>query len=225
METMDESRTEQIAAVAAISDPQRRALFDFISRGTGPVSRDDAAEALGIPRSTAAFHLDRLVNDGVLEIEFKRLSGKTGPGAGRPSKLYRRAGGEISISIPPRRYELAGSLLAAAITESDRTGAPVREVLTAVSANAGRELGAAAGSLDAILDACGYEPRDDGTGGTVLGNCPFDKLAVEHAEIICQANVALLQGVAEGASETDRTVEFTPPANGCCCVRVTSSAS
>lgn len=219
---MNESRTQQIAAVAAISDPQRLALFEFVSRGGGPVSRDAAAEALGIPRSTAAFHLDRLVEEGVLETEFKRLSGKTGPGSGRPSKLYRQAGGEISVSIPPRRYDLAGNLLAAAIDESDRTGEPVRTALATISAATGREIGAAAGSLDAALDSCGYEPRAESDGSMVLTNCPFDKLASKHSDVICQANVALLQGVAEGASETQRTVEFVPPVNGCCCVRVTA---
>jgi len=219
---MNESRTEQLSAVAAISDPQRRALFEFVSRGTGPVSRDSAAEALGIPRSTAAFHLDKLVKEGVLEIEFKRLSGKTGPGSGRPSKLYRRARGEISVSIPPRRYELAGNLLAAAVDQADHTGEPVRQALTAVATKTGRELGASAGSLDAALELCGYEPREEDDGSMVLTNCPFDKLSTKHTDVICSANVALLQGVAEGASETERTVEFVPPTDGCCCVRVTA---
>lgn len=219
---MNESRTDQISAVAAISDPQRRALLDFVRRDGGLVGRDDAARALGIPRSTAAFHLDRLVDEGVLETEFKRLSGKTGPGSGRPAKLYRRARGEISVSIPPRRYDLAGNLLAAAIDEADRTGEPVRAILATISASTGREIGTASGSLDAALDSCGYEPREDGAGGMVLTNCPFDKLAARHSDVICQANVALLQGVAEGASETERTVEFVAPEGGCCCVRVTA---
>lgn len=220
---MNKSRTEQISAVAAISDPQRRALFEFVTHSDGPASRDAAAKALGIPRSTAAFHLDRLVEEGLLTIEFKRLSGKTGPGSGRPSKLYRRARGEISVSVPPRRYDLAGNLMAAAIDESDRTGEPVRKVLATISAATGQEIGASAGSLDVALTSCGYEPRDDGAGGIVLTNCPFDKLAAKHSDVICSANVALLQGVAEGASETERRVEFVPPTDGCCCVRVTAA--
>ena len=153
MSGMNESRTGQISAVAAMSDPQRRALFEFVARSENPVTREDAAQAFGVPRSTAAFHLDRLVDEGVLEADFKRLSGKTGPGAGRPSKLYRRAGGEISVSIPPRRYELAGDLLAAAVEEADRTGAPVRDALATVATTTGRELGATAGSLDIALEA------------------------------------------------------------------------
>lgn len=221
---MDESRTNQLSAVAAINDPQRRELFELVSRSGTAISREDAAQATGMPRSTAAFHLDRLVEEGVLETEFKRLSGKTGPGSGRPSKLYRRAGGEINVSIPARRYELAGDMLAAAVEQSDRTGEPVRAVLATISAATGREIGAAAGSLDAALESCGYEPREDGNGGMVLTNCPFHKLATNHTDVICHANVSLLQGVAEGASETERAVEFVEPANGCCCVRVTAPA-
>lgn len=217
---MSESRTQQISAVAAISDPQRRALFEFVSRSENPVSREDAARALGVPRSTAAFHLDRLVDEGVLETEFRRLSGKTGPGSGRPSKLYRRAEGEISVSIPPRRYELAGELLAAAVEEADRTGSAVREVLTTIATTTGRELGASAGSLDAALATCGYEPRDDGEGGLVLTNCPFHRLASSHTDVICHANLSLLSGVAEGAAEDARTVEFVPPTGEHCCVRI-----
>jgi predicted ArsR family transcriptional regulator len=217
---MSESRAGQISAVAAMSDPQRRTLFEFVSRSENPVSREDAARALGVPRSTAAFHLDRLVDEGVLETEFRRLSGRTGPGAGRPSKLYRRAGGEISVSIPARRYELAGELLAAAVEEADRTGGAVREALATVATKAGRELGASAGSLDAALESCGYEPCDDGAGGLVLTNCPFHRLATSHTEVICQANVALLSGVAEGAAEDARTVEFVPPTGEHCCVRI-----
>jgi predicted ArsR family transcriptional regulator len=217
---MNESRAGQISAVAAMSDPQRRTLFEFVSRSENPVSREDAARALGVPRSTAAFHLDRLVDEGVLETEFRRLSGRTGPGAGRPSKLYRRAGGEISVSIPARRYELAGELLAAAVEEADRTGGAVREALATVATKAGRELGASAGSLDAALESCGYEPCDDGAGGLVLTNCPFHRLATSHTEVICQANVALLSGVAEGAAEDARTVEFVPPTGEHCCVRI-----
>jgi predicted ArsR family transcriptional regulator len=59
----------------------------------------------------------------------------------------------------------------------------------------------------------------------VLTNCPFDKLAAKHSDIICSANVALLQGVADGASEIERTVEFVVPVGGRCCVRVTAPAA
>lgn len=222
---MTESRTDQISAIAAMNDPQRRALFEFVRESSDAVSRDEAAAALELPRSTAAFHLDRLVEEGVLETEFKRLSGKTGPGSGRPSKLYRVVRRDISVSIPPRQYELAGELLASAVEHADRTGESVREALTVVATRAGRELGEKAGELDAALTSCGYEPRDDGSGGLVLTNCPFDRLAAKHSEVICHANVALLSSVAEATGEGERQVEFVPPADGRCCVRVTPAGT
>lgn len=122
---MNERNAAQLSALAAISDPIRRSLFDFVNASTEAVSRNDAAVALGLPRSTAAFHLDRLVVEGVLETQFKRLSGRTGPGSGRPSKLYRPASDELQVSFPERHYELAGELLASAVEEADRSGEAV----------------------------------------------------------------------------------------------------
>jgi predicted ArsR family transcriptional regulator len=82
------------------------------------VSRDEAAAGVGVPRHRAKFHLDKLVGDGLLEAEYRRRSGRRGPGAGRPAKLY-RASGELAVMLPGRRYELAGQLMARAITGPD----------------------------------------------------------------------------------------------------------
>src|SRR5947209_1403345 len=109
---------ERDLAVGAAADPTTRSLFDLVSRSATALGRDAAAAALGIPRATAAFHLDRLVEAGLLTTEFRRLSGRTGPGAGRPAKLYRRAELEVSVSLPERRYDLAGELLSTAIEEA-----------------------------------------------------------------------------------------------------------
>src|SRR4051794_14547108 len=89
---MAEDRSAQVAAVAALAEPTRRRLYEYVVRRPHPVSRDDVAGALGVPRPTAAFHLDRLVSDGLLDVHYERRTGRTGPGAGRPAKLYRRSG-------------------------------------------------------------------------------------------------------------------------------------
>ena len=94
----------RITAIAALGDDTRRALFGFVARAPEPVGRDEAAAALELPRSTAAFHLDRLVEAGLLITEHRRLSGRSGPGAGRPAKLYAVAPGEIVASAPERHY-------------------------------------------------------------------------------------------------------------------------
>lgn len=219
----EQTQAGRLAAIASIHDPLRRALFDFISNSGTAVGRDEAAQAVGLARATAAFHLDRLVDDGVLAVEFKRLSGKTGPGSGRPSKLYRPASTELVASVPERHYDRVGDLLASSIEESDRTGEPVRDALTRVATQTGLELGRKAGTLEKALELGGYDPRDDGSGGLILANCPFHRLAASHTDIVCQANLGLLQGVAEGVQETARDVTFDP-CEGHCCVRIPAKA-
>src|ERR671912_258724 len=159
---------DRVAAVSALDQAVSRVLFDHVSRSDPPLGRDKTAEAVGLPRSTAAFHLDRLVDEGLLAVEFRRLTGRTGPGAGRPSKLYTRAAGEVAVTVPERHYDFAGQLLLAAIEEATRTGEPVREALQRTAERAGRALGADGGSLEQILEEHGFEPRPDGSGGGLL---------------------------------------------------------
>src|SRR5215211_6815059 len=100
-----------VAGIAALAEPLRRDLFDFVVGAGTAVSREQAAEGVGVPVHTAKFHLDRLVEGGLLEVEFRRLTGRTGPGAGRPSKLYRRTDRELSVSLPERHYDLLSRIL------------------------------------------------------------------------------------------------------------------
>ena len=81
-----EDLERRISGIAALDQPVRRDLYRLLSESDGWVTRDDASEALSIPRSVAAFHLDKLVEAGVVEITFERMTGRTGPGAGRPAK-------------------------------------------------------------------------------------------------------------------------------------------
>src|SRR3954454_1833883 len=106
---------DHVAAVAALAEPTRRRLYEHVVRQPAPVSRDEAAAALGLPRATVAFHLDRLVDERLLDVGYERRSGRTAPGAGRPAKLYRRAACALAVSLPERRYDLAGHLLADAL--------------------------------------------------------------------------------------------------------------
>jgi predicted ArsR family transcriptional regulator len=204
------------ADLALLGEPVRRELHRLASEA--PIGRDEAAEQLGIPRSTAAFHLERLVEAGLLAVEFRRRSGRTGPGAGRPSKLYRAVPGDIAGSVPERHYELAGDLLASAVERSERDGVPIREALDAEAFSAGVVLGAGCGAVEDALTACGYEPRAAASGDIVLDNCPFHALATRHTDLVCTANVALVRGLAHAAHD-DRDVELAPQ-EGLCCVTV-----
>jgi predicted ArsR family transcriptional regulator len=223
---------ERIAGVASLAEPQRRALYRFVVDRGDAVSKDEAAEAMGVARSVAAFHLERLVADGLLTTEFRRLSGRQGPGAGRPAKLYRRADREMSVSLPARQYDLAAGLLAAAVNNATQTGVPVGDALTQVATQRGRELGdrarAEAGkrpSRRALLDAAlavlaeqGYEPRPEGS-EVVLANCPFHALVDEQRELVCGMNHDLLCGMAEAVGD-DLLSARRAPSEGTCCVRL-----
>src|SRR3954467_10282458 len=136
-----ESWSEQVAGIGALAEPARQALYRYVVAQPEAVGRGEAARATGVALHSAKFHLDRLVEEGLLEVEFRRLTGRQGPGAGRPAKLYRRADREMSVSLPARQYDLAAGLLAAAVNDATQTGVPVGDALTRVATKRGRELG------------------------------------------------------------------------------------
>ena len=187
------------------------------------MGRDEACAATGISRPTAAFHLDRLADEGLLDVLHQRLSGRSGPGAGRPSKLYLRAPGEVEVSLPARRYELAGELLASAVEEADTAGRPIREALAtrayATGRQMGQEVGGTAESSDPVpvLEKYGFEPRAD-EGSVRLGNCPFHRLAQQHTELVCGMNLHLVEGLIDGLGCSEYEATLAPSPGSCCVV-------
>lgn len=219
----------QIAAIASLHDSTRRRLYRYVAERRGEVGRDEAARALRISRALAAFHLDKLVAQGLLEASYRRLTARRGPGAGRPAKLYRRSPRHISLTLPARRYELAGRLLlralAAVPTPAARTAlergarAQGSALGSAARRRAPRRAAAArrlAGAL-AVLDECGYEPRRAGD-QVRLGNCPFGTLAEECSSLVCRMNLALVRGVMAAAGPAGVRAELRPAAGRCCVV-------
>ena len=212
----------EISAIALLDDPVRRSLYDFVSAQGHGVSRTEAAGATGIGRTLAAFHLDRLAEAGLVEVTFARPAGRTGPGAGRPAKLYRRAVAEHQVSVPPRDYRAAAELLADVV---DMTGAEPELHRSA------RSRGAASGRaarrqapglpdddlITGALAAQGYQPYRDG-GDVRLRNCPFHLLASRHPPLICGMNLALLEGLLSGAAVTGLTARLDPRPEECCVV-------
>jgi predicted ArsR family transcriptional regulator len=219
-----------IDALAALSEPTRRRVFDFLRGSTGPATRDQVAAALGIGRPIAAFHLDALAKAGVVEVDFARPAGRRGPGAGRPAKRYRVAAAEIAASLPARRYDLAGQILAAGVRDSARSaGAVDARAATFAAADAkGRELAAAyadpssSGSLDhvcAVLADLGYEPAGESDDALRLRNCPFHAVVDVEPGLVCEMNLHLLEGLLDGLAADRLEAQFAPTP-GECCVRV-----
>jgi predicted ArsR family transcriptional regulator len=219
MAAMDTAPTDRdLAAIGLLQDPVRRALYGHVVADGGEVSRNQAAEAAGVARGLAAFHLDKLVEAGLLEASFRRLGERRGPGAGRPAKLYRRAPGEVAASLPPRTYGTAAHLLAETI---EQTGADLELQAAARRAgvDAGRQqLEQAPGPVERLLAARGYEPYRDGAAQR-LRNCPFANLSGEFPVLVCAMNLSLIEGLLEGIGEPPGRAVMDP-APGRCCVAV-----
>jgi len=211
-------------ALAALGDRTRRQLYEFVVESVRPVGRDEAAEAAQIDRSLAAYHLDKLVERGLLEASYGRPPGRAGPGAGRPAKLYRRTRREFVLRAPARDYRLLAELLVRAADESNP------EVKTAIE-EAARELGYNLGdaarrsgadnqdALQALLRARGYEPVETEPGLLRLRNCPFEAVAGRYPAIVCGLNLALIEGMLAGLG-TDPTSAMLAPQDGVCCVAI-----
>lgn len=221
------------SGIGALAEPVRRALYEYVVAQRDAVGREQAAEGVAVAVHVAKFHLDRLVEDGLLDVEYRRLSGRSGPGAGRPSKLYRRSTTQWSVSLPERRYDLVGHLLASGVERAAGDGIPLDDALDESAASEGRRVGESAGvdgpdgvedgddlaRLSAALRTQGYEPWVE-DGSVLLANCPFDALAKEHTDLVCRLNRSFVQGVADGLSCHDTEALLEPHAERCC-VRAT----
>lgn len=220
---------ERVSGIAALAEPARRALYDFVVAQPAAVGREEAAKGAGVPLHSAKFHLDRLVDAGLLQTEFRRLTARRGPGAGRPAKLYSRAEADVAVSLPPRHYDVAGRIMARALERADQEDLPVGEVTRLEARVEGRRIGEESRPVGdqvtratAALTACGYEPRRH-EGEVVLVNCPFHALAQEHAALVCGMNEALVAGILDGVAATEWAAVLEPEPEHCC-VKVRSRA-
>lgn len=224
----------RVSSIAALAEPVRRALYLYVVGQAAPVSREQAAAAVGVAQHVAKFNLDRLEEHGLLEAEFARPPGRSGPGAGRPAKLYRRTAREIEVSLPERRYDLAGQVMARAITTSEQSRIAIGDALAAAATEAGRALGhevlakvgtrpgkgARRNAISEVLADHGYEPRMAGKTIT-LANCPFHRLASNHPDLVCGMNLDLMNGLLDTLPSCELAARLTPTP-GMCCVTIES---
>jgi predicted ArsR family transcriptional regulator len=226
-----------LGVFAALGDPTRRALYEHVAEHGGWVGREEAADAVGIGRTLAAHHLDRLAADNLVEVAYQPAGERRGPGAGRPAKVYRRASQQFELSLPPRRYELVARLLAEAVDSSRTDGIALDQALEQSAQRAGEamaaecrvELPRRAGrervrtAIAAELRSCGYEPVAVPSGAITLRNCPFHGLAQRHTELVCGLNRALLDGLVGGLPAA-RLIARLEPGDDRCCVKLDPSA-
>lgn len=204
-------------AVAVLTDRARRALYDYVRRQDHPVTRDEAAEAQGISRNLAAFHLDKLVGAGLLRARYAAPADQP-RGRGRTPKVYEAGPACITLTIPERRYELIGEILAQAVAEepTDARSAALR-LAAQRGAAAARQAGADRSVL-AVLTDLGFEPAAEHE-LIRLHNCPFHELAAQQTELVCGLNEAFIAGLLTGLDRPDLRARLAP-VPGACCVQI-----
>lgn len=215
----EEDRLTELAQLCTLDEPTRRSVYQAVRRAP-PASRVQVADAVGISVSLAAFHLDTLIDAGLLEASYARPPGRGGPGAGRPAKWYRLSDVAIEVSVPPRRYEVLGAILADALHTAAATG-DVDTAVTAAAHGVGQHLATdtprrprGRRAWAQALEPLGYEFHEIDE-GVVFANCPFSALAETVPDTVCAANAALVTGLLEGTGVTGLSVQPQPGAGGC----------
>jgi len=217
---VDQEDDPAIRAVAALDEPSRRGMYAYIRSVRRPVTRDEAAAAVGISRKLAAFHLDKLVEAGVLLARSAPRPGRVG----RAPKVYEPSALDIQVRIPPRSHDLLADILIdaalpepapalqAAHTRGEAIGAAER-----TRARPGR-LGSerALTHTAELLARHGFEPTRESPTCLRLRNCPFHPLAERATELVCGMNQAFLTGLLTGLGATKVQAILAPRAGECC---------
>jgi|SRR5690348_421 len=211
---------DQWSVVAALADASRRSLYDYVRRQDHPVAREEAADATGMSRNLAAFHLDKLVETGLLAARYEAPADRP-RGRGRAPKVYVPVGDGLTVTVPARRYELIAEILADAVAQSPtHSFEAALELAAARGREAGHELRKSGRPLLAGLTDLGFEPDNQGT-AVLLRNCPFHALAGRQTALVCGLNHRFLQGLVDGLG-AERVEANLAPRAGACCVELTS---
>lgn len=214
--------------MSRLDDPVRGRLYAFVCGCPEPIGRDEAAAAVGIGRALAVYHLDKLVEAGLLTAGYRRPPGRSGPGAGRPAKVYSRSGSEFTVTVPAREYELAAGLLVQAVAadHGGRTQTALQDAARQLGADLGQRRradgahgDAARLDVESALSQHGFEPWHDEEGTVRMRNCPFRRLAEVRPEVVCHMNLALIQGLVVGLG-ADGLYPVLDPNPGHCCVAI-----
>jgi predicted ArsR family transcriptional regulator len=225
---MAQDDASPIEAVAALSDNLRRRMYDFIRRSGRPVTRDEAAQRVGISRKLAAFHLDKLVDVGLLAAGYAQPAGLRR--VGRAPKVYEPTDLNVQVSIPPREHGLLADILLQAV-RAQGAAESGRDAALRVAAERGRDLGRAEraqikpGRLGAeraltcagqLLERHGFEPERATPTLMRLQNCPFHPMAARDPSLVCAINHAFLSGVLDGLGAATLDVTLAPRPGACC---------
>jgi len=200
-----------IRAIAALDDDLRRGMYEFIRAARRPVTRDEAAAAVGISRKLAAFHLDKLVAAGTLRARYQPADGIRR--VGRAPKVYEPSGTDIRVSIPPRSHDiLAGILLDAMVREG--RGENALDAAQRVARDRGEQIGAA--ERQRVRPGRLGAERALTLASRLLAERGFEPLSARATDLVCGLNLAFLTGMVDGLEASSVEAVLDPRAGECC---------
>lgn len=184
---------------SALGESRGRVL-DVLRAIDEPTGVQEIAEQVGLHSNTARFHLDGLVDAGLVE---RRTEGHRRPG--RPRMVYVA----IPSNVPAgrRSYRLLAEMLTSLVTETlpepgpaaERAGEAWGRYLAERPAP-GQLVDADEGlrRLSTVLADVGFEPEpvDDSEHPVIpMRHCPFREVAEQHREVVCSLHLGLMRGV------------------------------
>src|SRR5262245_6489164 len=210
---------DAVSAVGVLNDSTRLALYRYVIAQDDAVGRDQVVQATGVSRHRVRFHLDRLAEVGLLDVEFRRISERRGPGAGHPAKLYRKSELEVAFTVPERRYEFVGRMLATACATAARGSVSLSDALERAARDAAGATDVQPGSgipgaIEALASA-GFEPQAVGQ-GYELTNCPYRAVAEAAPEVVCRTALCLVGALLDAAGASNASAHLRPAPRRCC---------
>lgn len=201
-----EQEIERLAG--ALGDPTRRRVFFAVREASVPQTKDDVAERVGIDRRLAGFHLDKLVEQGFLDADFRKRE-KGGPGAGRPPKVYSLAATEAAVTLPERHYDVLAQLLLEAMSspgdpddQLERVGFAFGQSLARDQIESGESVFTptqAIAEVVRILTRFGFAAQTEDPGAatpTIMAcSCPFEEMAFHDPVRVCGLDRSIWKGV------------------------------
>lgn len=192
-----ELKTQDPAVARALAAPTRAEILDHL-RAVGPRAVKDVADSVGVHANVARGHLDVLVSAGLARMSWRRNAA-----GGRPAKVYEAA---------PTHVEEGTTLVSEILASLCEASAPAPGTARAIAEMTGERLGKRVRPSEAPLS---FEEQVDllqralseVSGGIRLlelgedwveiedFDCPFRGIAASHAELACQLDKALKEGI------------------------------
>lgn len=200
---MYEVPTVVLEVAKALGEETRFDIFRRIASSPEPLSVKELVSQLGMHHSAIRIHLNKLQEAGLIHAKKRHMPGVVG----RPQLAFLPSAQALSITLPPRNYELLARLAMDLALAREDAESP-EDFGVHWGRGYMRESGRFADGpapLDEALDALMVELRQLGASSNVSRvddgyqiletNCVFAELATDHAPLVCSLHQGVMRGM------------------------------